>query len=82
MNKTIKPHTICAIDASTNSLAFALFNTEHSKFGKSLGTIGKIHFEGDDIYDKVMDAGKKAKAFLISGIICIIISVIILIYWY
>ena len=63
MNKTTKPKYICAIDASTNSFAFALFNTEHSKFGKSLGTIGKIYFEGDDIYQKVIDAGKKTKAF-------------------
>jgi hypothetical protein len=53
----IKPHTICAIDASTNSLAFALFA------GEDLGTIGKINFEGNDTYEKVMDAGKKVKAF-------------------
>jgi hypothetical protein len=53
----IKPNTICAIDASTNSLAFALFA------GEDLGTVGKINFEGNDIYEKVMDAGKKVKAF-------------------
>jgi Holliday junction resolvasome RuvABC endonuclease subunit len=58
------PDTICAIDASTNSLAFALFTTDtNNKFGKSLGTIGKINFEGKDTYEKVMDAGKKVKAF-------------------
>lgn len=57
------PKTICAIDASTNSLAFALFSTSESKFGKRLGTIGKINFEGKDVYEKVMDAGKKTKAF-------------------
>ena len=54
------PKTICAIDASTNSLAFALFDTEQ----KTLGSIGKIYFEGSNIYEKVMDAGKKAKAFI------------------
>ena len=53
------PKTICAIDASTNSLAFALFDTEEKKLGK----IGKINFEGKDTYEKVMDAGKKVKAF-------------------
>ena len=64
MKNNITPHLICCIDASTNSLAFALFGTEHNdKFGKSLGTIGKINFEGKDIYEKVMDAGKKVKAF-------------------
>jgi hypothetical protein len=53
----LKPHKICAIDASTNSLAFALFS------GDSLESVGKINFEGNDIYQKVMDAGKKVKAF-------------------
>jgi hypothetical protein len=55
----LPPKTICAIDASTNSLAFALFDTQQ----KSLGAIGKINFEGNDIYQKVMDAGQKVKAF-------------------
>lgn len=64
MNKSkwgtpIMPQTLCAIDASTNSLAFALFDTTQG----SLGTVGKINFEGKDTYEKVMDAGKKVKAF-------------------
>ena len=53
------PDTICAIDASTNSLAFALFNTKE----ETLGVVGKIYFEGKDTYEKVMDAGQKVKAF-------------------
>ena len=53
------PKTICAIDASTNSLAFALFDTQQ----KTLGVVGKINFEGKNTYEKVMDAGKKVKAF-------------------
>ena len=53
------PNTICAIDASTTSLAFALFDTKE----KTLGTIGKIYFEGISVYEKVMDAGQKVKAF-------------------
>ena len=53
----VKPHTICAIDASTNSLAFSLFA------GEVLGVVGKINFEGSNTYEKVMDAGKKVKAF-------------------
>ncbi|MFM6994606.1 MAG: hypothetical protein ACKOWO_05790 [Sediminibacterium sp.] len=64
MNKSkwgvpLMPNTICAIDASTNSLAFALFNTKD----KNLGIVGKINFEGKDTYEKVMDAGKKVKSF-------------------
>jgi len=54
------PKTICAIDASTNSLAFAIFNTQE----KTLITVGKINFKGRDTYEKVMDAGQKVKAFL------------------
>ncbi|NBX27403.1 MAG: hypothetical protein EBR55_04010 [Chitinophagia bacterium] len=63
MSKT-KPEKFVAIDASTTSLAFALFTTDSSKFGSNLGVVGKIKFEGNDIYEKVMDAGKKVKAFL------------------
>jgi len=53
----IKPHKICAIDASTNSLAFSLF------VGENLESVGKISFEGNNTYEKVMDAGKKVKGF-------------------
>lgn len=56
----LPPKTLCSIDASTNSLAFALFDTQQ----KNLGVVGKINFEGKDTYEKVMDAGKKVKAFL------------------
>lgn len=55
----LAPKTICSIDASTNSLAFALFSNQQ----KTLGVVGKINFEGKDIYEKVMDAGQKVKAF-------------------
>jgi hypothetical protein len=60
MNKTkwggpVQPNNICAIDASTNSLAFAFYSF------KNLGTIGKINFTGGDIYEKVADACKKSK---------------------
>jgi hypothetical protein len=57
MNSNGKPKTICAIDASTTSLAFALFNN------KRLTTVGKIKFEGNTNYQKVMDACAKTKAF-------------------
>jgi hypothetical protein len=53
----LKPERICAIDASTNSLAFALFD------GDNLKKVGKIYFEGNNVYEKVMDAGQKIKAF-------------------
>ena len=50
--------TICTIDASTNSLAFAIFED------KSLLRFGKISFEGSNTYDKVGDACRKTFAFL------------------
>lgn len=54
------PKTICAIDASTNSLAFAIFDTQQ----KTLESVGKITFKGNNTYEKVMDAGQKVKLFL------------------
>ena len=57
MNKTDQPTRICAIDASTNSLAYAVFDN------KDLKEIGKINFEGNDIYLKVGDAARKTKAY-------------------
>lgn len=54
MNKN-RPERICAIDASTNSLAYATFHDGNLK------EVGKINFEGRDIYEKVVDAGRKSK---------------------
>jgi Holliday junction resolvasome RuvABC endonuclease subunit len=54
------PDTICAIDASTMSIAFAVFNTKK----ESLDAVGKIYFEGNHIYERVMDAGQKVKSFI------------------
>lgn len=57
MSKIINPpHNICAIDASTNSLAFSFYSF------KTLQNFGKISFEGSDIYEKVADASRKTKA--------------------
>jgi Holliday junction resolvasome RuvABC endonuclease subunit len=55
--KTNQPDTIFAIDASTNSLAFAIFNKN------SLISTGKIEFDGKNNYDKVVDACKKLNSF-------------------
>jgi hypothetical protein len=51
----LQPERICAIDASTNSLAYATFHGGHLK------EVGKINFEGNNIYEKVIDAGRKSK---------------------
>jgi hypothetical protein len=52
-----RPDSFCAIDASTNSLAFAYF--EHDQLAK----FGKIKYFGNDIYDKISDTAHKTQAF-------------------
>jgi hypothetical protein len=56
MNIKTTPSNICAIDASTNSLAFCIYSY------KSINTYGKILFEGNSIYEKVQDATQKTRA--------------------
>jgi Holliday junction resolvasome RuvABC endonuclease subunit len=53
-----QPKNILAIDASTNSLAFALFS------GIELRTFGKIKFEGATVYQRVGDAARKTLPFM------------------
>jgi hypothetical protein len=50
------PNNICAIDASTNNLAFAFY------CNKTLNGYGKINFNGNNIYEKVQDATAKTRA--------------------
>lgn len=52
-----RPSKICSIDASTNSMAFAIFEDE------SLRLFGKISFYGLNTYSKVADAAKKCVVF-------------------
>jgi hypothetical protein len=54
---TNKPKTLCSIDASTNNLAFAIFELD------DLVSVGKISFTGGTNYGKVKDAAAKTKAF-------------------
>ena len=51
-----KPNTICAIDASTNSLAFCIYSDQ------KIFEYGKIDFNGKNVYEKIQDATKKTKA--------------------
>jgi Holliday junction resolvasome RuvABC endonuclease subunit len=52
-----KPSKICSIDASTNSLAFAIFHDD------KLVKFGKIKFSGINTYSKLSDAAKKCVSF-------------------
>jgi len=58
MNKTTdEPKSICAIDASTNTVAFAFY------IDKKLFQHGKINFQGENIYQKTINATTKVKSF-------------------
>jgi len=52
-----KNNKFCSIDASTNSIAFAIFENDE------LIKIGKINFQGKTNYEKVADAAKKLHSF-------------------
>lgn len=54
---TFRPESFCAIDASTNSLAFAYF------LNQELNRWGKIKYFGSDIYEKIVDISHKTQAF-------------------
>lgn len=54
---SLKPRKVCCIDASTNSLAFAIFD------GDKLYKFGKIKFDGINTYSKIRDAARKSVAF-------------------
>ena len=56
MSKVSMPDSICAIDASTNSLAFCIY------INKNISQYGKISFEGSSIYEKVQDSSAKTMA--------------------
>ena len=52
-----KAHKVLGIDASTNSFAFCLMHE------KKAVKWGEIHFEGSDVYERILDAKRKIKAF-------------------
>jgi Holliday junction resolvasome RuvABC endonuclease subunit len=55
------PKTVLGIDANTRALAFCLYeNGKPTKWGK-------VHIEGDSIYEKVHDAGVKSRAIATLG---------------
>ena len=48
---------VLGIDASTNTIAFCLMD------GKTPIKWGEINFTGSDVYDRILDAKRKVKAF-------------------
>ena len=52
-----KAHKVLGIDASTNSFAFCLMHE------KKAVKWGEVTFEGADVYERILDAKRKIKAF-------------------
>ena len=57
MKSMIKPSSFCAIDASTNSMAFAYYKDDN------LVKFGKVKYFGADIYEKIVDTAHKTRIF-------------------
>jgi Holliday junction resolvasome RuvABC endonuclease subunit len=57
IQKSLRPDRVMAIDASTNNIAFAVFDKDE------LELCGKINFNGVNTYQKVVDAAAKCRAF-------------------
>lgn len=53
----MEKNRLFSVDASTNSMAFAIFEDQE------LVSYGKINFEGSSVYAKVADASRKCVAF-------------------
>jgi hypothetical protein len=53
------PDIFCAVDASTNNMAFAYF------VNQKLTKYGKINFNGENVYEKIGDIAQKTKSFFV-----------------
>lgn len=61
--KKIEAHKVLGVDASTNSLAFCIFEND------KVISYGEVHFEGADIYERILDAKRKTKAMVDAGLL-------------
>lgn len=57
----VKASTVCGIDASTNSLAFAIFEDGNPV------RCGEIMFNGSTVFERLKDAKQKTKALVEAG---------------
>lgn len=61
--KRVDAKRVLGVDASTNSLAFCIFE------GDKPVSYGEIEFEGSDIYERVLDAKRKTQALSAAGML-------------
>jgi Holliday junction resolvasome RuvABC endonuclease subunit len=59
----IKADRVCGIDASTNSLAFAIFD------GEMPVCCGEVKFNGSTVFERLEDAKNKTRALVDQGIL-------------
>jgi Holliday junction resolvasome RuvABC endonuclease subunit len=59
----VKADRVIGIDASTNSIAFAIFDKGKPE------RCGEIKFEGKDVFARLYDAKKKVRAMVESGVL-------------
>lgn len=63
MMKKVKANRVCGIDASTNSLAFAIFED-----GEPV-CCGEVKFNGSTVFERLKDAKRKTRALVEAGIL-------------
>lgn len=59
----VKAKRVIGIDASTNSLAFAIFD------GETPVQCGEVHFKGSTVFERLKDAKQKTRALVESGVL-------------
>lgn len=60
---TVKAERVCGIDASTNSLAFAVFE------GDKAVSCGEVKFNGSTVFERLQDAKRKTSALVEAGVL-------------
>jgi len=61
--KKVKAHRILGVDASTNSIAFCIFEDGQ------VVSYGEVQFEGASVYERVLDAKRKMSGLKRAGIL-------------
>lgn len=60
--KKVEAHRVLGIDASTNSIAFCIFENDKPV------SYGEVNFEGSDVYERMLDAKQKMAALRKAGL--------------
>lgn len=61
--KLVKAKRVLGVDASTNSIAFCIFEHDQPV------SYGEVKFEGSDVYERILDAKRKTNALEQQGVL-------------